>query len=211
MRHQAMMEKRKRGRPKGTTKVHTDYRQCVWVCVEVERRVEFYPASDRLLSISEACRRIAKKGGIVSAIGGNVLAIRKSLMKKSAKVGRRQKLRGSRLRSKMEIRLGLLMRAISGIICTDQLCESRFDDQVDSTSQALEWLKRRFPSQGIFEYYKQQATELNRTMAPSMVRLRANNECSQVITITGRQITVRNDRTIEDEARSFVGRGFSRV
>jgi predicted phage terminase large subunit-like protein len=32
--------------------------------------------------------------------------------------------------------------------------KARYDDQVDSTSQALEWLKQRYPGQGIFEYQK---------------------------------------------------------
>ena len=38
------------------------------------------------------------------------------------------------------------------------------DDQVDSTAQFLDWFKRPFPSQGIFEYYRQlaQTAELAR-------------------------------------------------
>jgi hypothetical protein len=33
----------------------------------------------------------------------------------------------------------------------------RYDDQVDSTSQALAWTKQRPPGWGIFEYYRQLA------------------------------------------------------
>jgi predicted phage terminase large subunit-like protein len=36
----------------------------------------------------------------------------------------------------------------------------RHDDQVDSTAQFLDWFKRPFPGQGIFEYYRQLAQEL---------------------------------------------------
>ncbi|MDP8998355.1 MAG: phage terminase large subunit [Pseudomonadota bacterium] len=34
---------------------------------------------------------------------------------------------------------------------------AKFDDQVDSTAQALAWATTSFPSQGIFEYYKEMA------------------------------------------------------
>jgi predicted phage terminase large subunit-like protein len=36
----------------------------------------------------------------------------------------------------------------------------KHDDQVDSTAQFLDWFKRPFPSQGLYEYYRQRAQEL---------------------------------------------------
>jgi predicted phage terminase large subunit-like protein len=38
--------------------------------------------------------------------------------------------------------------------------KGKHDDQVDSTAQFLDWVKRPFPSQGLFEYYRQRAQEL---------------------------------------------------
>ena len=38
----------------------------------------------------------------------------------------------------------------------------KHDDQVDSTAQFLDWFKRPFPGQGIFEYYRQLAEEAER-------------------------------------------------
>ena len=73
------MEKRKPGRPKGSKKVHSDRLQHVWVAVEVERRVDFHPNSVELLSVSEACRRVAWNGGVTALLGGDISAIRLSL------------------------------------------------------------------------------------------------------------------------------------
>ena len=38
--------------------------------------------------------------------------------------------------------------------------KGKHDGQVDSTAQFLNWIKRPFPSQGLFEYYRQRAHEL---------------------------------------------------
>src|SRR5215510_2745161 len=37
--------------------------------------------------------------------------------------------------------------------------KGKHDDQADSTSQFLDWFKRPFPSQGIYEYYRQMAQQ----------------------------------------------------
>jgi hypothetical protein len=37
--------------------------------------------------------------------------------------------------------------------------KGKHDDQVDSTAQFLDWFKRPFPGQNIFEYYRQLAEE----------------------------------------------------
>ncbi len=36
----------------------------------------------------------------------------------------------------------------------------KHDNQVDSTAQFFDWFKRLFPGQGIFEYYRQLAEEV---------------------------------------------------
>jgi hypothetical protein len=36
----------------------------------------------------------------------------------------------------------------------------KHDDQVDSTAQFLEWFKRPFPGQGIYDWYRRQAEKL---------------------------------------------------
>jgi hypothetical protein len=42
----------------------------------------------------------------------------------------------------------------------------KHDDQVDSTAQFLDWFKRPFPGQGIFEYYRRLAEELKQRSKP---------------------------------------------
>ena len=49
----------------------------------------------------------------------------------------------------------------------------KHDDQVDSTAQFLDWFKRPFSSQGIYEYYRMRAEELREPTTTTMVRLRA--------------------------------------
>jgi predicted phage terminase large subunit-like protein len=46
----------------------------------------------------------------------------------------------------------------------------KHDDQVDSTAQFLDWFKRPFPSQGIYEYYRQRAEELAQRRKPQSTK-----------------------------------------
>ena len=46
------------------------------------------------------------------------------------------------------------------------MIRAKHDDQVDSTAQFLDWVKRPFPSQGLFEYYRQRAEELAQPCQP---------------------------------------------
>ena len=46
----------------------------------------------------------------------------------------------------------------------------RHDDQADSTAQFLDWFKKPFPGQGIFEYYRQRAQELEEQRKPKPVK-----------------------------------------
>jgi len=45
--------------------------------------------------------------------------------------------------------------------------KGKHDDQVDSTAQFLDWFKRPFPGQGIFEYYRMKFEELQRSRETS--------------------------------------------
>jgi len=88
---------------------------------------------------------------------------------------------------------------------------SRYDDQVDSTSQALGWLKT--PTPGILEYYRRLCMEMMHEQ-DGIVRLRVQPGPSHVITIKGRQILVPNDRIIEvseEEAKPMLRAGSTRV
>ena len=44
--------------------------------------------------------------------------------------------------------------------------KGRHDDQVDSTAQFLDWFKRPFPYQGLYEYYRQLALEVEQLRKP---------------------------------------------
>jgi hypothetical protein len=48
--------------------------------------------------------------------------------------------------------------------------KGKHDDQVDSTAQFLDWFKRPFPGQGIFEYYRQLAEEAEQRRKPLPIR-----------------------------------------
>jgi predicted phage terminase large subunit-like protein len=92
--------------------------------------------------------------------------------------------------------------------------KSKYDDQVDSTSQALEWLKQRVPGWGLLQYYADLVEELQAGSSSRMITLKVPTGISHVGTITGRQVMVRPDGTIEvseEEAVSLRGHGFHDV
>lgn len=67
---------------------------------------------------------------------------------------------------------------------------SKYDDQTDSTSQALDWVKSGIPCFGLIEYYQQEAAKLGLSKDPS-VQCRSKNDPSERIAIhnhTGRKI-----------------------
>src|SRR5207244_231815 len=67
--------------------------------------------------------------------------------------------------------------------------KGKHDDQVDSTAQFLDWFKRPFPSQGIFELCRRQAEQLQPRKS-SWVRLQAPPGIGSVQTFSGRHLTV---------------------
>ena len=92
----------------------------------------------------------------------------------------------------------------------------RYDDQVDSTAQILDWFKRGSgPSSnaGIFEWYRQRAEELRRgeTAKRRTVRLRVPPGIGRMNML---HLNVAADGTVEmpeDEAQSFLRAGWVRV
>lgn len=91
----------------------------------------------------------------------------------------------------------------------------RYDDQVDSTAQALAWGKMRPPGWGVLEYYRREAAKLkSASEGGEMVRMLAPTGIGALSTLSGRQITVPNDRIIEvseEDAGPLRGGGFTDV
>ncbi len=91
---------------------------------------------------------------------------------------------------------------------------AKFDDQTDSTSQALAWTKQRQPGWGLLEYYCQLTQEIRTKKSEVLVPLRAAVGISHVYTQSGRQILVGPDGTIgvsEDDAKPLTAAGFQRI
>ena len=94
--------------------------------------------------------------------------------------------------------------------------KGKHDDQVDSTAQFLDWFKRPFPGQGIFEYYRMQAERRQNPENPERyrVRLQAPSGTGSVQTFSGRHINVSPDGTIEmsaDDAQYLIRAGWTRL
>jgi len=91
---------------------------------------------------------------------------------------------------------------------------TKHDDQVDSTSQALHWIREQGTPGGIFEFYRREnearlARENDRT-----VQLRAPRGISHAIVRDGTKLPVGIDRTLwvaENDAGPLVLGGFIRV
>ena len=77
--------------------------------------------------------------------------------------------------------------------------KGKHDDQVDSTAQFLDWFKKPFAGQGIFEYYRLEFEKLQRQSETSetWVRLRAPPGIGAVQTVSGRHFNMRADGTFE--------------
>src|SRR6266550_596306 len=75
----------------------------------------------------------------------------------------------------------------------------KHDDQVDSTAQFLDWFKRPYPGQGIFEYYRRMAEKL-KPPEPVCVRLKAPPGIGGVQTRSGQRTTIGEDRIVEMSA-----------
>jgi hypothetical protein len=77
----------------------------------------------------------------------------------------------------------------------------RYNDQVDSTAQALAWAKMRPPGWGVLEYYRLEAAKLKaENEGGPMVRMLAPVGIGALQNFTGRHITIPNDRIVEVSA-----------
>jgi predicted phage terminase large subunit-like protein len=91
----------------------------------------------------------------------------------------------------------------------------RYDDQVDSTAQALAWTKQRPPEWGMFEWWQQNAERARGlNVVTSMVRLLAplGMSYSQLQTLSGLHLTVPADRIVtltEEDAGPLRRAGWS--
>jgi len=89
----------------------------------------------------------------------------------------------------------------------------RYDDQVDSTSQAFAWTKQRPPGWGILEFYRREAEKVAHHTEPEMVRLKAPPGISHVETITGQRHCVEGGCVSipKDDVPPLIGTGFVRA
>jgi predicted phage terminase large subunit-like protein len=89
----------------------------------------------------------------------------------------------------------------------------RYDDQVDSTAQALAWTKIRPPRWGILEYYRELAEQRNRTAPERFVSLKTPPGVSHVHGLSGRQYMVHEGivAVLEEDAPPLLRAGFAGV
>ena len=94
-----------------------------------------------------------------------------------------------------------------------QFPNGRHDDQVDSTSQALAWMKQRPPFWGLREYYRQQYEKARNPGASTLVRLAAPAGVCRVQTRSGGTYVVRDGfvSVLEGDAPFLYGAGFRRA
>ncbi|HEX3522089.1 MAG TPA: phage terminase large subunit [Stellaceae bacterium] len=91
--------------------------------------------------------------------------------------------------------------------------KGKHDDQVDSTAQFLDWFKRPFPSQGLFEYYRMLAEKLQRRTR-TWVRLRSPYGTGSVQTLSGRHLNIGPDGTVEmsaEDAEHLIRGGWTKL
>jgi hypothetical protein len=90
------------------------------------------------------------------------------------------------------------------------------DDQVDSTAQFLDWFKKPFPGQGIFDYYRMEFEKLQRQRETpeTWVRLRPPPGIGAIQTALGRHYNMRSDGTFEmpaDDAELLIPDGWTKI
>ena len=89
----------------------------------------------------------------------------------------------------------------------------RYDDQVDSTAQFLDWFKTPMPHWGFFEFYRRMAEKRENPEA-FYVRLKVPPGIGAVQTFSGRHLYVENDGTVamsEEDASFLIRTGWEKV
>ena len=89
----------------------------------------------------------------------------------------------------------------------------RYDDQVDSTAQALAWTKTRPPGWGLMEYYRDQVAQAKGTVPECLVSLKSPPGVTHVQGLSGRQYMTRDAvvSVVEEDASPLLRAGFSRT
>ena len=89
----------------------------------------------------------------------------------------------------------------------------RYDDQVDSTAQALAWTKIRPPGWGLFEYYRDQVAQAKGTVPECLVSLKSPPGVTHVQGLFGRQYMTCGAMVsvVEEDASPLLRAGFSRA
>jgi predicted phage terminase large subunit-like protein len=91
---------------------------------------------------------------------------------------------------------------------------SKYDDQVDSTSQALAWAKQRPAGWGVCEHMRRMVEKENGRAVGFPVTLKVPAGTTHVYTIDGRRHMVRPDLTIElneEDAKPLLAAGFQKI
>jgi hypothetical protein len=73
-RHILKIVPRRRGRPRGSTVVHPDFRFDIWIAVQLHR-ICARVSTGKTPTVGRACEELAAQGGFLSAVGGNVEAL----------------------------------------------------------------------------------------------------------------------------------------
>jgi predicted phage terminase large subunit-like protein len=91
----------------------------------------------------------------------------------------------------------------------------KHDDQVDSTAQFLDWLKRPFPGQAFYEFARMQAERYRNPENPERFRVLLEGPIgTSVQTLSGRHVNVASDGTLElsaDDAQSLIRAGWRKL
>jgi Terminase RNaseH-like domain len=74
--------------------------------------------------------------------------------------------------------------------------KSRYDDQVDSTSQALQWLKQSYGGRGIFEYTKSLSEGLHAAEQEMVELVALTDEKTTIQLVRGGNVQIGPDRRL---------------
>jgi len=91
---------------------------------------------------------------------------------------------------------------------------SKYDDQVDSTSQALAWTKQRSPASGWIEFMRRQVEAQRTGASTAMVKPKVPDGVSHVYLKDGQLVAIRPDRTMavsEENAKPLLAAGYQRA
>ncbi len=90
----------------------------------------------------------------------------------------------------------------------------KYDDQIDSTSQALAWTKQRPAGWGILEYYRQKAENIRNPGRATMVRIKPPTQISHLYTMGGQSIVPGPDGTFVlslEDAKPLLAVGWQQI